>query len=138
MRGFEALLALLLASAILAALARRVRLPAPIVMVFGGVAAAFLPIVQDVQLDPDVAFAIFVPPLLFRAAVTMSVHRSIDAELRLARREMAVAGDAWLERAGAERLAPEGVLERVRRHYARKSQRELDLEELRIIPDGEG
>jgi monovalent cation/hydrogen antiporter len=77
-RGFETLLALLLASALLAALARRVHLPAPIVMVFGGVAAAFLPAVQDVQLNPDVAFAIFVPPLLFRAAVTTSVREIRD------------------------------------------------------------
>jgi monovalent cation/hydrogen antiporter len=77
-RGFETLLALLLASALLAALARKVHLPAPIVMVFGGVAAAFLPGVQDVQLNPDVAFAIFVPPLLFRAAVTTSVRQIRD------------------------------------------------------------
>jgi CPA1 family monovalent cation:H+ antiporter len=77
-RGFEALLALLLASALLAAVARRLRVPAPIVMVFGGVAAAFLPLVQDVQLNPDVAFAIFVPPLLFRAAVTTSVREIRD------------------------------------------------------------
>jgi NhaP-type Na+/H+ or K+/H+ antiporter len=77
-RGFEALLALLLASALLAALARRVRMPAPIVMVFGGIGAAFLPVVQEVHLSPDVAFAIFVPPLLFRAAVTTSVREIRD------------------------------------------------------------
>lgn len=77
-RGFETLLALLLACALLAAIARRVRVPAPIVLVFGGIAAAFLPVVQDVRLDPDVAFAIFVPPLLFRAAVTTSVREIRD------------------------------------------------------------
>ena len=78
MRGFETLLALLLASALLAAVARSVRVPAPIVMVFGGVAAAFLPVVQEVHLSPDIAFAIFVPPLLFRAAVTTSVREIRD------------------------------------------------------------
>jgi CPA1 family monovalent cation:H+ antiporter len=77
-RGFETLLALLLASALLAAVARSVRVPAPIVMVFGGVAAAFLPVVQEVHLSPDIAFAIFVPPLLFRAAVTTSVREIRD------------------------------------------------------------
>jgi hypothetical protein len=35
MKGFETLLGLLFASALLAALARRVRLPVPIVMVLG-------------------------------------------------------------------------------------------------------
>lgn len=74
MRGFEILLGLLLVSAWLAALARKVRLPAPIVMVVGGIAAAFVPVVHDLALDPDVAFAIFVPPLLFRAALTTSVR----------------------------------------------------------------
>ena len=57
----------------------------------------------------------------------LPADRSIDAELRLARREMAATADAWLERAAAERVAPAGILERVRRHYVRKSQLELDL-----------
>jgi len=57
----------------------------------------------------------------------LPADRSIDAELRLARREMAAKADAWLERAAAERVAPAGILERVRRHYVRKEQLELDL-----------
>jgi CPA1 family monovalent cation:H+ antiporter len=77
-KGFETLLGLLLVSALLAALARRLRVPVPIVMVFGGIAAAFAPLVQDVSIDPDVAFAIFVPPLLFRAALTTSVREVRD------------------------------------------------------------
>ncbi len=81
MKGFETLLGLLLVSALLAALARKVRLPVPVVMVVGGVAAAFAPVVQDVSIDPDVAFTIFVPPLLFRAAITTSV-RGIREHLR--------------------------------------------------------
>ena len=81
MKGFETLLGLLLLSALLAALARRVRLPAPIVIVVGGVAAAFAPVLRDVSIDPDVAFAVFVPPLLFRSAMTTSV-REIQGHLR--------------------------------------------------------
>jgi Na+/H+ antiporter len=81
MKGFETLLGLLFASALLAALARKVRLPVPIVMVLGGVAAAFAPIVRELAIDPDVAFAVFVPPLLFRAATTTSV-REIREHLR--------------------------------------------------------
>src|ERR1700722_19402867 len=78
MKGFETLLGLLLVSTLLAALARKVRLPVPIVMVGGGIAAAFVPLVHDVSIDPDVAFAIFVPPLLFRAALTTSVREVRD------------------------------------------------------------
>src|ERR1700677_1019848 len=78
MKGFETLLGLLFVSALLAALARKVRLPVPIVMVVGGVAAAFAPVVRELAIDPDVAFAVFVPPLLFRAATTTSVREVRD------------------------------------------------------------
>jgi monovalent cation/hydrogen antiporter len=78
MQGFETLLGLLFASALLAALARRVRMPVPIVMVLGGVAAAFAPFIRELAIDPDVAFAVFVPPLLFRAATTTSVREIRD------------------------------------------------------------
>src|SRR5580704_7224639 len=78
MKGFETLLALLFASALFAALARKVRLPVPIVMVLGGVAAAFVPVVRELAIDPDVAFAVFVPPLLFHAATTTSVREIRD------------------------------------------------------------
>src|SRR6202167_1860612 len=81
MKGFETLLALLFASALFAALARKVRLPVPIVMVLGGVAAAFAPVVRELAIDPDVAFAVFVPPLLFRAATTTS-GREVRDHLR--------------------------------------------------------
>jgi CPA1 family monovalent cation:H+ antiporter len=81
MKGFETLLGLLFASALLAALARKTRLPVPIVMVLGGVAAAFAPVVRELAIDPDVAFAVFVPPLLFRAATTTSV-REVREHLR--------------------------------------------------------
>src|SRR6202050_736632 len=78
MKGFETLLGLLFASALLAALARKARLPVPIVMVLGGVAAAFAPVVRELAIDPEVAFAVFVPPTLFRAATTTSVREVRD------------------------------------------------------------
>jgi CPA1 family monovalent cation:H+ antiporter len=103
-----------------------------------------------------VAFAVFVPPLLFRAATTTSVREirdhvrsvamlavglvlattvpvdhSLDEELVLARRKMVAAGDAWLARVAEQGNVPTALLERVRGHYTRKAQLELDL-------DGEG
>jgi CPA1 family monovalent cation:H+ antiporter len=79
--GFRIILALTLGSAICALLAKKVRIPAPVVTVLGGIAAAFVPKVRDVALDPDLAFAIFVPPLLYRAALMTSV-RGIRERLR--------------------------------------------------------
>lgn len=81
MAGFETILALLLASTALAVLARRVNVPVPIVMVLGGILVALVPGLHLVEIDPDLAFAIFVPPLLFRAAITTSV-RGLRANLR--------------------------------------------------------
>jgi Na+/H+ antiporter len=80
-RGFEAILVLVLASTGLAVLGRRVSVPAPIMMVVGGVVAASIPGLQVVDIDPSLAFTIFVPPLLFRAAITTSL-RGLRANLR--------------------------------------------------------
>jgi CPA1 family monovalent cation:H+ antiporter len=81
LEGFETILVLLLASTALAVLARRINLPVPIVMVVGGIGVALIPRLHLVELDPDLAFAIFVPPLLFRAALTTSL-RGIRERLR--------------------------------------------------------
>jgi Na+/H+ antiporter len=79
--GFETILALLLASTALAVFARRVNVPVPIMMVIGGLAVALIPGLRLVEIDPDLAFTLFVPPLLFRAAITTSV-RGLKANLR--------------------------------------------------------
>jgi NhaP-type Na+/H+ or K+/H+ antiporter len=63
----------------------------------------------------------------------LPIDRSIDAELELARRRMIEAGDFWLAQvAGEGKVAPR-LVERVRGHYTRKAQLELDLG-----GDGEG
>ena len=65
------LLALLIATVLAAWLARRLAMPLPVVLVMGGLAVALVPGIPTVQVPPELAFAIFVPPL-FRAAVTTS------------------------------------------------------------------
>jgi len=50
-------------------------------LVFGGLVAALIPGVQVVEIDPALAFTIFVPPLLFRSAITTSL-RGLRANLR--------------------------------------------------------
>ena len=64
----EALLALTAACVGFAVLARRTRLPYAVVLVLGGMVLAFIPGVPHVQLDPELALAFFLPPLLQASA----------------------------------------------------------------------
>ena len=59
---------ILVAVAGLGALARRLGVPYPIVLVIGGAAFGFVPGIPAVHLDPDVVLVIFLPPLLYSAA----------------------------------------------------------------------
>ena len=56
------------AVAALATLARRIGVPYPILLVIGGLALAFVPGLPPVELDPEIVFLVFLPPLLFGAA----------------------------------------------------------------------
>ena len=87
MAGFETLLALLLASTALAVAARRLKMPVPVVMVLGGVGVALVPRRHLLEIDPDLAFGIFVPPLLFNGAIGTSLRglrTNVRSVLRLA------------------------------------------------------
>ena len=81
MEIFEATLALLAAALILSAVAGRLAVPYPSFLVLGGLVLGFLPVVPGVQLDPDLAFALFLPPILFEAAYYTS-WRDFRANLR--------------------------------------------------------
>src|SRR3954453_12485698 len=59
---------LLVAVAGLSALARRMSIPYPIVLVIGGALFGFVPGVPEVTLDPEVVLVVFLPPLLYGAA----------------------------------------------------------------------
>ncbi|MFO1322563.1 MAG: Na+/H+ antiporter [Burkholderiales bacterium] len=58
-------LALLVAVALVAALARFVPVPLPLLLIGGGVALCAVPGFSRVHIDPDVFFLLFIPPLLF-------------------------------------------------------------------------
>ena len=68
MRDFEVILALLFVSTIVQPVARRLDVPLAIAQVVCGLVLATLPVVAHVALDPELTFALFVPPLLFWAA----------------------------------------------------------------------
>jgi len=68
------LVSLLVAVAGLAAAARAVDVPYPIVLVVGGLALGLLPGLPDPELEPDLVLVIFLPPLLYSAAFFANLH----------------------------------------------------------------
>jgi Na+/H+ antiporter len=72
MIGFESLLGVLLIAVLLAAVARRVGAPYPAFLALGGAVLAFLPGAPKFSIDPAVALALFVAPVLLDAAYDSS------------------------------------------------------------------
>jgi CPA1 family monovalent cation:H+ antiporter len=68
----ELILICLLAVAFLAIAARRWQLPFPILLTLGGVVLALMPGLPKIQLEPDLVFDLFLPPLIYPAAVWTS------------------------------------------------------------------
>jgi Na+/H+ antiporter len=69
---FESLLVLLTAAVLLAAAARRLNVPYPAFLAVGGVVLAFLPHAPTVVLEPELALALFLAPILLDAAYDAS------------------------------------------------------------------
>ena len=65
-------LLLLMLVAIFAGLARRLKVPYPILLVIAGLLLSFLPGIPRIRLDPSLVFLVFLPPLLYSAAWTLS------------------------------------------------------------------
>jgi Na+/H+ antiporter len=63
----ESILILVLAAALLVRVADFGKIPAPIVLVLGGLAIAFIPGLPEVELEPDTIFLLFLPPLVYAA-----------------------------------------------------------------------
>src|ERR1700730_16752171 len=77
----ELILICLVAVALLAIVARKIRLPYPILLTVGGVVLALVPGLPAIHLDPELVFSLFLPPLLYPAAVYTS-WRDFRANLR--------------------------------------------------------
>lgn len=72
------LIILLVAVALLAWGARAIGVAYPIVLVVGGIGLAFIPGLADVELDPELVFLIFLPPLVHAAAYRTGTKRLRD------------------------------------------------------------
>jgi CPA1 family monovalent cation:H+ antiporter len=77
----EYLLLLLLAAALLLRLADVIAIPHPILLVLGGLAIGLVDALPDLELDPDVVFLVFLPPLLYSTAWYTS-PRELWSEVR--------------------------------------------------------
>jgi CPA1 family monovalent cation:H+ antiporter len=77
----EFLLLTLALVALLALAARRLKTPYPIVVTLGGVLLGLVPGIPLIHLDPDLVFALFLPPLMYPAAV-YTTWRDFRANLR--------------------------------------------------------
>jgi monovalent cation/hydrogen antiporter len=90
---FELILALLLIGALLASLARRLKMPYPVLLALIGVGLAFAPGLPELTLDPELILALFVAPVLLDAAYDASLRDLKDnwrpvASSRLDRRRV--------------------------------------------------
>ena len=74
MTTFEWIIGLLLGAVALSALARRIKVPYPTFLAIGGVLLAFVPHGPSWTLEPDLALALFVAPVLLDAAYDTSLR----------------------------------------------------------------
>ena len=79
---FELVLLLMAVVLGLELLARRVRMPPAAAFILGGIALALIPGTPDIELDPDLALVLFLPPLLLASAY-FTVWRDFRANLRI-------------------------------------------------------
>ena len=81
MPQLEIILGLLVVVVALATLATRLKIPYPILLVLGGSALGFVPGLPPVELDPELVFLLFLPPLLYVSAIFTS-WRDFRANVR--------------------------------------------------------
>ncbi len=79
---FELILLLLAIVVGLELAARRLRMPPAAALILGGIALALIPDMPDIELDPDLALVLFLPPLLLSSAFFTS-WRDFRANLRI-------------------------------------------------------
>ena len=80
MNDIETLIALVAVAILLVRVADAISVPYPIVLVLGGLAIGFLPGGPSLELEPDVVFLVFLPPLLQSAGYWASPNE-LRAEL---------------------------------------------------------
>ncbi len=81
MKEIEIIFGLLVVVTSLAAIAGKVKIPYPILLVLVGALIGFVPFLPNYELNPDIVFLVFLPPILYSAAWYTS-WRDFKEELR--------------------------------------------------------
>lgn len=68
MEHYTAILVILGAIILLSAFAERINIASPIVLIIVGIAIGFIPGIHNIEIEPEIIFLIFLPPLLYEAA----------------------------------------------------------------------
>jgi monovalent cation/hydrogen antiporter len=74
MQSVELVVLLLAVSAALRLVARRIGVPHPVLLVLTGLALVFVPGLPRIEFEPEALFLVFVPPLLYWAALNTSLR----------------------------------------------------------------
>jgi CPA1 family monovalent cation:H+ antiporter len=72
MESYSIVLFILFVMIILSALSEKIRLPYPVLLILVGIGVGFIPSMPDVEIDPEIIFLLFLPPLLYDAAFNIS------------------------------------------------------------------
>ena len=77
----EVVFGLLFAMSILVVIAEKIKIPYPIFLVLGGLAIGFIPGLPKIELNPELVFVLFLPPILEQAAYFTPI-RDFKANIR--------------------------------------------------------
>ena len=72
MENYTIILFVLGVMIMLSAVADKIKISPPILLIFTGIGIGFLPGIPQLKIDPDLIFLIFLPPLLYDAAFNIS------------------------------------------------------------------
>lgn len=72
MENYSIVIFIMAVMIILSALADRIRIPYPVLLIIAGIAVGFVPSLPNISLDPEIVFLVFLPPLLYDAAFNIS------------------------------------------------------------------
>lgn len=72
MENYTIILVMLGIMAILSAASERIKVSAPIILIAAGIVVGFMPAAPSFQIDPEIIFLIFLPPLLYDASFNIS------------------------------------------------------------------
>lgn len=72
MENYSIVIFILAIMIMLSAMADKIRLPYPVLLITAGIGIGFIPTLPNITLNPEVVFLLFLPPLLYDAAFNIS------------------------------------------------------------------